>query len=144
MLELNKIEEFAPLCLSCLGRAFGKVGFGLDNRERGLEILNQLEIKEGSNLQERFIAQEIDCSLCDGLISEISNFRDLVIDSFSDFSISSFKIGTVVDKDILSREIEFQLQFGENTGEALKSQLNREIGISVYKKLGIEAKMDNS
>ena len=129
--------------MSCLGRAFGKVGFGLDNRERGLEILNQLEIKEGSNLQERLIAQEIDCSLCDGLISEISNFRDLVIDSFSDFSISSFKIGTVVDKDILSREIEFQLQFGENTGEALKSQLNREIGISVYKKLGIEAKMDN-
>lgn len=143
MFELNKIEVFAPLCLSCLGRAFGKVGFGLDNRERGIEILNQLEIKEGCDLQERLIVEEVDCSLCDGLISEISNFRDLVIDSFSDYSISSFKIGTIVDKDILNREVEFQLLFGENIGEALKSQLNREIGISVYKKLGIEAQMDN-
>ncbi|OIR21924.1 MAG: hypothetical protein BET99_05475 [Marine Group III euryarchaeote CG-Epi2] len=103
MFELNKIEVFAPLCLSCLGRAFGKVGFGLDNRERGIEILNQLEIKEGCDLQERLIVEEVDCSLCDGLISEISNFRDLVIDSFSDYSISSFKIGTIVDKDILNR-----------------------------------------
>ena len=143
MLKLNKIEEFAPLCLSCLGRAFGNVGFGLDNRERGIEVLNQLEIKEDCDLQEKLISQEADCTICEGLISEIPNFRDLVIESFSDFSISSFKIGTIVDKDILKREVEFQLLFGENIGEALKSQLNREIGISVYKKLGIEAQMDN-
>ena len=143
MMELNAIEKFAPFCLSCLGRAFGKVGFGLDNRERGIEIINQLEIKEGSELQERLISQESNCTLCEGLISEIPNFRDLVLESFSDFSISSFKIGTIVDKDILKREVEFQLLFGEGLGEALKSQLNREIGISVYKKAEIDALMDN-
>ena len=143
MMELNAIEKFAPFCLSCLGRAFGKVGFGLDNRERGIEIINQLEIKEGSELQERLISQESNCTLCEGLISEIPNFRDLVLESFSDFSISSFKIGTIVDKDILKREVEFQLLFGEGLGEALKSQLNREIGISVYKKAKIDALMDN-
>jgi tRNA pseudouridine synthase 10 len=142
-MELNAIEKFAPFCLSCLGRAFGKVGFGLDNRERGIEIINQLEIKEGSELQERLISQESNCTLCEGLISEIPNFRDLVLESFSDFSISSFKIGTIVDKDILKREVEFQLLFGEGLGEALKSQLNREIGISVYKKAKIDALMDN-
>jgi len=143
MMELNAIEKFAPFCLSCLGRAFGKVGFGLDNRERGIEIINQLEIEEGSELQERLISQESNCTLCEGLISEIPNFRDLVLESFSDFSISSFKIGTIVDKDILKREVEFQLLFGEGLGEALKSQLNREIGISVYKKAKIDALMDN-
>ncbi len=143
MMELNAIEKFAPFCLSCLGRAFGKVGFGLDNRERGIEIINQLEIKEGSELQERLISQESNCTLCEGLISEIPNFRDLVLESFSDFSISSFKIGTILDKDILKREVEFQLLFGEGLGEALKSQLNREIGISVYKKAKIDALMDN-
>ena len=143
MMELNAIEKFAPFCLSCLGRAFGKIGFGLDNRERGIEIINQLEIKEGSELQERLISQESNCTLCEGLISEIPNFRDLVLESFSDFSISSFKIGTIVDKDILKREVEFQLLFGEGLGEALKSQLNREIGISVYKKAKIDALMDN-
>ena len=143
MLKLKIIEGFAPFCLSCLGRAFGNVGFGLDNRERGIEILNQLEIKEDCELQDKLISLESDCTLCQGLISEIPNFRDLVIESLSDFSISTFKIGTIVDKDILKREAEFQLLFGENIGEALKSQLNREIGISVYKKLGIEAQMDN-
>ena len=77
------------------------------------------------------------------MISEILNFSDLVIESLSDFSISTFKVGTTVDRDILNRELEFQLLFGENFGESLKSQLNREIGISVYKKSGLEAQMDN-
>jgi len=143
MLKLNKIQEFAPFCFSCLGRAFGKVGFGLDNRERGLEIINQLEINENCELEDKLLSSESDCTLCDGLISEILNFSDLVIESLSDFSIFTFKIGTKVDRDILNRELEFQLLFGENLGESLKSQLNREIGISVYKKSGLEARMDN-
>ena len=143
IMELNKIKEFAPFCLSCLGRAFGRIGFGLDNRERGIEILNQLEIKEKCELEEVLISSESDCNLCGGLISEIPNFRDLVIESFTEFSISTFKIGTIIDKDVLNREVEFQTLFGEDLGEALKSQLNREIGISVYKKAGIEALMDN-
>ena len=143
MLKLNKIEEFAPFCLSCLGRAFGKVGFGLDNRERGLEIIHQLEINENCELEDKLLSSESDCTICDGLISEILNFSDLVIESLSDFSIATFKVGTKVDRDILNRELEFQLLFGENLGESLKSQLNREIGISVYKKSGLEAQMDN-
>jgi tRNA pseudouridine synthase 10 len=143
MLKLNKIKEFTPFCLSCLGRAFGKVGFGLDNRERGLEIITQLEINENCELEEKLLSTESDCTICDGLISEILNFSDLIIESLSDFSISTFKVGTKIDRDILDRELKFQLLFGENFGESLKSQLNREIGISVYKKSGLEAQMDN-
>ena len=33
MFDLEKINEFVPFCLSCLGRSVGLVGFGLDNRE---------------------------------------------------------------------------------------------------------------
>ena len=47
MFDLKTIKSFAPFCLACLGRSFGKIGFGIDNRERGIEILNQLEIQEG-------------------------------------------------------------------------------------------------
>jgi tRNA U54 and U55 pseudouridine synthase Pus10 len=32
MFDFKKIESFAPFCISCLGRAVGRVGFGLDNR----------------------------------------------------------------------------------------------------------------
>ena len=142
MLNLKEIQDFAPFCLSCLGRAVGKIGFGLDNRERGIEIINQLEIQEDVCLEDSLISNDVDCKICDGLISEIPNFVELVSSSMSEYSISSFKIGTIVDKDLLSRESDFQLLFGENIGESIKSQLNRETGIGVWKNTKIEAKIE--
>ena len=142
MLNLKEIQDFAPFCLSCLGRAVGKIGFGLDNRERGIEIINQLEIQEDVCLEDTLISNDVDCKICDGLISEIPNFVELVSSTMSEYSISSFKIGTIVDKDLLSRESDFQLVFGENIGESIKSQLNRETGIGVWKNTKIEAKIE--
>ena len=128
-MNLNEIKSFAPFCLSCLGRTCGKVGFGLDNRERGMEILNQLEIQNNVDLNEELISEGSNCKICDGLISEIPNFVNLVTASISDYSISSFKIGTIVDKDLLSNEASFQSIFGE--------------GIGVWKATDLEAQMDN-
>ena len=143
MFDLKTIKSFAPFCLACLGRSFGKIGFGLDNRERGIEVLNQLEIQEDVDLEKIMICEEGDCKICDGLISEIPNFVKLVEGSISDYSVSSFKIGTIVDKDLLQNEAEFHSLFGENLSEPLKSQLNREIGIGVWESSDLEAKMDN-
>ena len=39
MFDFKKIESFAPFCISCLGRAVGRVGFGLDNRAFGNYVL---------------------------------------------------------------------------------------------------------
>ena len=143
MFNLKEIQDFAPFCLSCLGRVVGKIGFGLDNRERGIEILNQLEIQEVAGLEDSLISDDSDCKICDGLISEIPNFVVLASASMSEYSISSFKIGTIVDKDLLSRESDFQLVFGDNLGESIKSQLNRETGIGVWKNTAIEAKIES-
>ena len=143
MFNLKEIQDFAPFCLSCLGRVVGKIGFGLDNRERGIEILNQLEIQEGVGLEDGLISDDSDCKICDGLISEIPNFVALVSTTMSEYSIDSFKIGTIVDKELLLRESNFQLVFGENIGESIKSQLNRETGIGVWKNTAIEAKIEN-
>ena len=60
-MNLNEIKSFAPFCLSCLGRTCGKVGFGLDNRERGMEILNQLEIQNNVDLNEELISEGSNC-----------------------------------------------------------------------------------
>ena len=43
MFNIEKIADYAPFCFSCLGRTVGRVGFGLDNRERGLEMLSHFE-----------------------------------------------------------------------------------------------------
>lgn len=140
--DLEKINEFAPFCLSCLGRSVGLVGFGLDNRERGLEMANLIEISSGIDTDKELICDSEDCKICDGLIGEIDNFIDLSCDSISDYSLETFKIGTIVDKDILDTESEFSKIFGLNLSETIKSQLNREIGIGVFQNLNISTRLD--
>ena len=143
MFDLEEIKKYSPFCLSCLGRSVGLVGFGLDNRERGIEMINIIELSENMNIVEEIICSPEDCKICDGLIGEIDNFIDLACESISDYSLETFKIGTIVDKDILNLESEFANTFGVNLSESIKSQLNREIGIGVFQKNNILARLDN-
>ena len=143
MFDLEKIKKYSPFCVSCLGRSVGLVGFGIDNRERGIEMINLIELSENINIDESLICFSEGCKICDGLIGEIDNFIDLASESISDYSLETFKIGTIVDKDILKLESEFANIFGANISETIKSQLNREIGIGVFQKKDILARLDN-
>ena len=143
MFDLEEIKKYSPFCLSCLGRSVGLVGFGLDNRERGIEMINIIESSENTNINEDIICSSEDCKICDGLIGEIDNFIDLACESISDYSLETFKIGTIVDKEILNLESEFANIFGLNLSESIKSQLNREIGIGVSQKNNLLARLDN-
>ena len=143
MFDLEEIKKYSPFCLSCLGRSVGLVGFGLDNRERGIEMINIIELSENININEDIICSSEDCKICDGLIGEIDNFIDLACESISDYSLETFKIGTIVDKEILNLESEFADIFGLNLSESIKSQLNREIGIGVSQKNNLLARLDN-
>ena len=131
MFNLEEIKSYAPFCIPCLGRSVGLVGYGLDNRERGLELINIIDMNLDTNLEGEMICESEECSICDGLISDIDNFIDLSCESITPYSISTFKIGTIVDKDILGRASQFSNLFGSNLFESIKSQLNREIGIGV-------------
>ena len=143
MFDLKEIKKYSPFCLSCLGRSVGLVGFGLDNRERGIELINIIELSENNNISEDIICSSEDCKICDGLIGEIDNFIDLACESISEYSLETFKIGTIVDKEILNLESEFANIFGLNLSESIKSQLNREIGIGVSQKNNLLARLDN-
>ena len=74
MFDVEKVESLGPFCFSCLGRAVGRVGFGLDNRERGIELLNQFEIHEGADLGKKLTCTSLECEICRGLIDEIDDF----------------------------------------------------------------------
>ena len=141
--DLNKLEHNSPFCFSCLGRAFGLVGFGVDNRERGIEILNQIELSANKEFESILICSSSECSICDGLISEIGDFVDIIAEEMSTFDFETFKIGNIVDKDIINLESDFQSIFGEGIGESIKSQLNREIGIGLSERLGLSALMNS-
>ena len=142
MFNIEEIKSYAPFCIPCLGRSVGLVGYGLDNRERGLELINIIDMNLDTNLEEEMICESEECSICDGLISDIDNFIDLSCESITPYSISTFKIGTIVDKDLLGRASQFSNLFGYNLFESIKSQLNREIGIGVYQKIGLSAQLD--
>ena len=142
MLDLEEIKKYAPFCISCLGRSVGLVGFGLDNRERGLEMINIIDLSNNSNIEKELICYSEDCEICDGLIGEIDDFVSLSCESISDYSLDTFKIGTIVDKEIIELEAEFSALFGVNISESIKSQLNREIGIGVFQKLNLSTRLD--
>ena len=111
--DLNKLEQYSPFCFSCLGRAFGLVGFGVDNRERGIEILNQIELSANKEFESILICSSSECRICDGLISEIGDFVDIIAEEMSTFDFETFKIGNIVDKDIINLESDFQSIFGD-------------------------------
>ena len=142
MFDLEEIKKYAPFCVSCLGRSVGLVGYGLDNRERGLEMVNLIDISNNSDIEKDMICDSEDCTICDGLIGEIDNFIDLSCESISDYSLDSFKIGTIVDRERIEIEAKFSSIFGVNLFENIKSQLNREIGIGVFQKLNLSTRLD--
>ena len=142
MFDLEEIKKYAPFCVSCLGRSVGLVGYGLDNRERGLEMMNLIDISNNSDIEKDMMCDSEDCTICDGLIGEIDNFIDLSCESISDYSLDTFKIGTIVDKERIEIEAKFSSLFGVNIFENIKSQLNREIGIGVFQKLNLSTRLD--
>tara|TARA_B100001113_G_scaffold276096_1_gene230660 strand:- start:354 stop:1595 length:1242 start_codon:yes stop_codon:yes gene_type:complete len=142
MFDLEEIKKYAPFCVSCLGRSVGLVGYGLDNRERGLEMMNLIDISNNSDIEKDMVCDSEDCTICDGLIGEIDNFIDLSCESIADYSLDTFKIGTIVDKERIELEATFSSLFGVNLFENIKSQLNREIGIGVFQKLNLSTRLD--
>jgi len=141
MIEYDKIPQFSPFCLSCLGRCVGRVGFGIDNRERGIELLNLFDLNTDILNGDNLICEPEDCSICEGLMSEVDDFIDIVVKEISDYSINSFKIGSIIDVDIKDRESSFHSIF-DCDSEYLKSQLNREIGRGVHDKSKLDVVMD--
>ena len=106
-------------------------------------MINIIELSENMNISEDIICSSEDCKICDGLIGEIENFIDLACESISDYSLETFKIGTIVDREILNLESEFANIFGLNLSESIKSQLNREIGIGVSQNNNLLARLEN-
>ena len=115
------------LCDACLGRLTGKAGHGLTNPERG------------RGTRERFrLATDGECWVCHGLMDELDEFLDLAAGRLAEWEFSTFLVGSRVDPEIVAREEALWTELGAAHAEAIKSELNREIGKRLADRMGKE------
>jgi tRNA pseudouridine synthase 10 len=118
----ENVQNKYILCDNCLGRLFAQIEHGFTNEQRGKII--RKNIKKNVNLK--------NCWLCDGLIKEIKNFSNIIIEKLNDYEFKTFLIGTRIDEDILEREYEITKE-NQDFYEPIKNELNREIGKIIEK-----------
>ncbi len=119
------------LCDSCLGRLFGKLSHGHTNEERGRAVRDVAEIPTGS------------CWLCEGLASRYDDFARLVSGKLASWEYGTFLVGSKVDPEIRAREESLWSELALAHPEALKSEVNREVGKRVCDLTGKEADLDD-
>ncbi len=116
------------LCDPCLGRAFGKVGTGLTNRERGRSIRDGVAppLVQGP------------CAVCEGIMDDLDRYASLAEARLVPWEFRTFLVGSRVDREMAGREEALWAEIGATSPEPMKAELNREIGKLLAAGLGRE------
>ncbi|WP_276273010.1 tRNA pseudouridine(54/55) synthase Pus10 [Haloarcula litorea] len=117
--------DTGPLCDPCLGRLFADRSFGLTNAERG----HALRVTLALEADEDFEAGG-DCWVCEGECARVDWWAEQAATAVQGYDFSTYQVGTKVpplleENDALLRE---DAGLDPDAGEALKTELNREVG----------------
>jgi tRNA pseudouridine synthase 10 len=122
--------ERKRLCDACLGRQLGKVDHGT-NGERGRIMREAVAPKS-------FAVLPANCSLCEGLVEEYDDLSKEVEHALEGYEWGTFLVGTKVPKRVSQLEADLCKGFPSVWVEALKSEVNREVGRRVEAATGKE------
>ncbi len=156
LLELvGNILMHYPLCDSCLGRLFSRLGGNMSNHERGNALKRALAIQshlyvlngyekglellyalrrsgfiDASSIYEKFnIDSSIEnCVICNGLMSKIPEIAGKVYEKLNEYEFNTFMVGSVIPREFIEREDEIRATFGLTHGESIKLDFNRQLG----------------
>lgn len=141
-----------PVCDNCLGRQFGQLLHGYNNKERGcllrtmvaMSIDNEKEKNDVDmsnfganifhNLEIKDKTQNKKCSLCDGTFEHIDKFAEKAVKRAAKLEYKTFLVGTRLSSDLISREEDMWERVGIDYCEPLKAEINREVGKLIEKK----------
>ncbi len=118
-----------PLCNHCLGRLFASVSRGLSNDQRGAIVRSCLPDAPKPPVSMN------DCHVCRGLFSELQKFAEISARTSEGYEFSTFLVGTKVDAEVLEREEVFWTELGAKETETIKTEMNREIGKLLERKI---------
>ena len=110
------------LCDRCLGRMFGKIGTGMTNDARGRMIRSALS-ESGKNTP----APDV-CNLCENVFDLMDRFAQAVAENVNNVRSDNFLVGSRVEPEIADKEKKLWETYGLENTEAIKTELNREIG----------------
>ncbi len=128
--DWSKLGE-RTLCDACLGRLFGKLGHGYTNEERGHAVREVARIGAAS------------CWVCEGLTSRYDTLARLVVKKLELWGFNTFLIGSKVEPEMQAREESLWSELGLTHPEALKSEVNREVGKRVCDLTSKDASLEN-
>ncbi|MFX1518422.1 MAG: tRNA pseudouridine(54/55) synthase Pus10 [Promethearchaeota archaeon] len=162
-----ELLESHKLCNNCLGRQFATYGSDLTNKRRGfaikslltmnahrledVELLKILAIhgafKPAIKTLEKFgIELQIDdskCFLCEELFTELPNYANETLQQLKAIDFNTFLVGSKISPLLLEREDELRARSHIDSGEACKSEINRELGKYIQKHTGKTASFQN-
>ncbi len=124
-----------PLCDSCLGRLFADRSFGLANAERGHALRVTVALAD----DDPFEAGE-DCWVCENECDRFDWWAEQAASAVRGYEFDTYQVGTKVpplleENDELLRE---DIGLDPDAGEALKTELNREVGKRIGDLTGAE------
>ncbi len=118
------------LCDACLGRLFGKLGHGHTNEERGRAVREACQVPVGP------------CWICEGLALRYDALAHLVAKKLDPWEFDTFLVGSKVDPEMQAREEALWSELRLQSPEALKSEVNREVGKRVSDLVKKEASLE--
>jgi tRNA pseudouridine synthase 10 len=157
-IELLKSHNY--LCDSCLGRQFATYGSGLTNKERGFAIktlltmnahrLEDVELLKVLATHGKFESaiktlaifgietqpHDAECFLCEGVFDDLPKYANEIIEKINDIDFNTFLVGSKISPLLLERADEFRARHHIDSGEACKSEINRELGKYIQKQTG--------
>jgi tRNA pseudouridine synthase 10 len=131
--KIKNIMKERRLCDHCLGRLFARVGYGVDNTTRGRLIREHFDYS--SEISEK-------CWLCSDLFNEVEKFSEMIVEKLNDWEFNNFLIGCRIDIEIVEREESLWSEAAVEQFEPIKSEINREVGKLVEKRVGKEVNFE--
>ena len=119
--QARRIIRAGPICDECLGRAFGRLGSGLTNAERGRGLWVVLSM-DGE------VGEKGRCWVCDGLFEEVGDWADRAALMALGIEFHTYLFGFRPSPRLREMERLFLERFPTGTEEPLKHAFNREVG----------------
>jgi tRNA pseudouridine synthase 10 len=125
----RRIAASGPVCDDCLGMAFGELGRGWTNAERGAALrtvlaLSGVEVAPGR------------CWVCEGLFDRVDEWADRAVEACAGVEFETYLFGLIPTPRLVESEAHFGERFPTGAMESLKHGFNRSVGMAFEARVG--------